>query len=351
MISINNKYFITLLFLSAFIIEGSAAFFSVYGLSKLFSGATLAVAIMSGGLEFAKVISASYLYRYWNVTGILFKTYMTSAVVILMLITSMGIYGFLSNAFQGSTLGMEKEISKLEMYEQELTRIVDNNNTLKLEKSDLQKNLNDEMSGLVIKEDSRYTDISRRASTQKRYQILFDEKELQITENNSKIENINTNISDIKLKLIDTGADVGPIIFVAKVFNVDISVAVQYIILLFIIVFDPLALALIIAYNKVLLTKNINTKNSTPIPSKEDTLQAVENSINIENDIIETKIDDEISNGVESKTDTPNETTEPHIITNLMKTYDDGNVVDVYDESVDTQSTKLYPTPIQTSSF
>ena len=107
----NSRIFPYLVGLSALLVAGSAAFYSVFGLSKLFSGATFAVIIMAGSLEFAKLVSASFLYRYWTKVNGWLKYYMTIGVVILVLITSAGIFGFLSNAYQGATVAFEKEMA------------------------------------------------------------------------------------------------------------------------------------------------------------------------------------------------------------------------------------------------
>ncbi len=89
-----SKSFNKLVGFSALSIAGSAAFFSVYGLSKLFAGAQLAVIIMAGSLEFGKLVAASFLYRYWDKINLAHKIYMTIATVVLVLITSAGIFGF-----------------------------------------------------------------------------------------------------------------------------------------------------------------------------------------------------------------------------------------------------------------
>ena len=85
---------------SALSVSGSAAFYSVFGLSKLFAGASTEVIIMAGSLEIAKLVTASLLYQYWDTINKALKYYLTLAVIILILITSMGIYGFLSAAYQ-----------------------------------------------------------------------------------------------------------------------------------------------------------------------------------------------------------------------------------------------------------
>ena len=105
----NSKYFHIWLGLSALLIAGSAAAFSVYGLAKLFSGAFLSVVIMAGSLELGKLVTASFLYRYWKVINWFQKVYMTIATIVLVFITSAGIFGYLSNAYQGATLEFEKQ--------------------------------------------------------------------------------------------------------------------------------------------------------------------------------------------------------------------------------------------------
>lgn len=256
MAHIKSKYFPALLLTSSIIVEACAVFFSVYGLTKLFAGAALAIGVMATSLELAKVVSVSYVYRYWNELGRLYRAYMVSAVVVLMLITSLGIYGFLSNAFQGSTLGLEKDIAKLTLQEDEISRVKEDNVSIKVEKDELRKSMTAELDGLVIKEESRYVDVNKRTSVSRRYQVLIKEKDKQLTENNKKIETLSQQITDSKVTMIDTGADVGPIVFVSRAFDVDVSTVVQYLILLFILVFDPLALALIIGFNKLIIDED-----------------------------------------------------------------------------------------------
>ena len=117
--------------LSALLVAGSAAYYSVFGLSKLFSGAMFAVVVMAGSLEFAKLVSASFLYRYWNKINQILKIYMTIGVVTLVFITSAGIFGFLSNAYQGATVEFEKESTKLLYKEDRLSQLEEDKQYLK----------------------------------------------------------------------------------------------------------------------------------------------------------------------------------------------------------------------------
>ena len=129
----NTKSFNKLVGFSALSIAGSAAFFSVYGLSKLFAGAQTAVIIMAGSLEFGKLVAASFLYRYWKDINPFHKVYMTIATIILILITSAGIFGFLSNAYQGATVSFEKETTALLYKEDRLEQLQDDKRFLKEE--------------------------------------------------------------------------------------------------------------------------------------------------------------------------------------------------------------------------
>ena len=128
-----SKIFPYFVGLSALLVAGSAAFYSVFGLSKLFSGATFAVIIMAGSLEFAKLVSASFLYRYWTKVNTWLKYYMTVGVVTLVLITSAGIFGFLSNAYQGATIDFEKQTTALFYKEDRLAQLEQDKEYLKAE--------------------------------------------------------------------------------------------------------------------------------------------------------------------------------------------------------------------------
>ena len=114
---------------SALSVSGSAAFYSVFGLSKLFAGASTEVIIMAGSLEIAKLVTASLLYQYWGTINKVLRTYLTIATVILIIITSMGIYGFLSAAYQETFnqltyVDNEKKFiqQKVDFYQQDVTR-------------------------------------------------------------------------------------------------------------------------------------------------------------------------------------------------------------------------------------
>ena len=111
---------------AALSVSGSAAFYSVFGLSQLFAGASTEVIIMAGALEFAKLVVASLLYQYWNVINKWLRAYLMSAVFILMVITSGGIYGFLSGAFQETNTQSQFLDKQVAIIDAKRTRFIEN---------------------------------------------------------------------------------------------------------------------------------------------------------------------------------------------------------------------------------
>ena len=230
-----SKIFPYLVGLSALAVAGSAAFYSVFGLSKLFSGATLAVIIMAGSLEFAKLVSASFLYRYWTKINLWLKYYMTVGVVTLVLITSAGIFGFLSNAYQGATIEFEKESTKLLYKEDRLSQLEEDKQYLK-----------DELEFAISELPDNYITAKRKLRAD------YNPKVLEV---NDQILDIKSEIGDLKTALIETGVDVGPAIYLARAFGTDVDSVVKFFIFILIFVFDPMAVIFVISYNVILLDR------------------------------------------------------------------------------------------------
>ena len=228
----NSRLFPYLVGLSAFLVAGSAAFYSVFGLSKLFSGAALAVVIMAGSLEFAKLVTASFLYRYWDEINRWMKTYLIVGVVTLVIITSAGIFGFLSNAYQGATVVFEKESTKLLYKQDRLDQMVEDKQFLK-----------EELEAAVAELPDNYRTAKRK---------LREEYQPKINEINTDMMELKGEIGDLKTALVETGVDVGPAIYLARVFDTDVDSVVKYFIFMLIAVFDPLAVVLVISYNLTL---------------------------------------------------------------------------------------------------
>ena len=262
---------------TALSVSASAAFYSVSGLSKLFAGASFEVIIMAGSLEVAKLVIASLLYQYWDVINKGLRVYLTVAAFILVLITSMGIYGFLSSAYQDtyrqltiknnqtSFLTQKKDFYNKDVirYDQELERISNNISTLEVAADSLQK-----------------------------YQI-----EILTLENNT-----------------DVAGELGPLEYLSKLTNTSMDRIINYLLLVIIFVFDPLAISLVIAANFAF---------DQAYPKREEEIEEVEDE--------EEKIED-----IEVKHEivTPPELTEEERL-KLFAIYGESGSLDVYEEEED----------------
>tara|TARA_R100001369_G_scaffold12502_2_gene26642 strand:+ start:14310 stop:15329 length:1020 start_codon:yes stop_codon:yes gene_type:complete len=248
-----SKYFYIWIGLSALLIAGSAAAFSVYGLAKLFSGAFLSVVVMASSLELGKLVTASFLYRYWNMINWFQKVYMTLATIVLIFITSAGIFGYLSNAYQGATLEFEKQSTELLMIDDRLEQLQDDKLFLKQEL------------------DQQVESLPENYITAKRK--LREDYNPQIRNVNEEILNIKTRKADLEIQLVSTGVDVGPAIYLARTFGTDIDTVVKFFIFILIFVFDPLAVMLVIAYNQALILRTKENEIIPGHPEKEKTQQ------------------------------------------------------------------------------
>jgi hypothetical protein len=273
----NSKIFTFLLGLSALAVATAAAIFSVTGLSMLYSGEMLYVAIAMGALEFSKIITASYLYRYWKATGFGLKTYLIIALLVLMLVTSGGIYGYLTNSYQGATIGLDKINSQTEVLDQrklnliaERERLVSDIETLRSERKSTIENRNNEIAANNLAVDSNSVKYRawRNSQVHKRYNIELTNIDnsvakytVDIDSTNVRLSRVNDAISDKKLEMIDTGVEVGPLVYMARIFNTSMDNVMKWFTLVIVFVFDPLAIALIIALN-VVLAKGRREKES-----------------------------------------------------------------------------------------
>jgi len=237
--------FITILAVTAFVIAGVAAYFSVQGIATLYAGAFISVLVMAGALEIGKLVATSFLYRYWHKTGILLKTYILAAIITLMGITSMGIFGFLTAAYQTSlieysqaTTQQEFLVSQKDILQKELDSLTTRVETLNQSRLSQEQRL-PSMSRAAAK--PVYEDIARAgeeiAQTRSRMNQIFDEiKALDV-------QTLEAQKQSGKQK------DIGTLKYAAELFNTDINTIVKWFTLAIIVVFDPLAIALVLAYN------------------------------------------------------------------------------------------------------
>jgi signal transduction histidine kinase len=245
----NSKYFYIWIGLSALFIAGSAAAFSVYGLAKLFSGAFISVVIMASALELGKLVTASFLYRYWNMINWFQKVYMTIATIVLIFITSAGIFGYLSNAYQGATLEFEKQSTELLTIEERIEQLEEDKVFLK-----------EELEVAISELPDNYITAKRK---------LREDYNPQILEINNELLEYKRTRADLEIGLVSTGVDVGPAIYLARTFGTDIDTVVKFFIFILIFVFDPLAVMLVIAYNQALMDRDKQLQDDTSIITKD----------------------------------------------------------------------------------
>lgn len=255
---------------TAFLIAGCAAFFSVYGIGLLFSGAMVATILMASSLEIGKLVSTSWLFNYWSVTNGLMKSYLVMAILVLMGITSIGIFGYLTAAHQKSALETELAENKIRTLGEQKTN--DLNNILVVNKNidkflELRR-LQEERLAITLTN----TTIARNPIQLQGIQEQIDGQitglNKQIEIENEKIKQYNENISKLDtdiytLKIETTNKkDISTFRFVAEEFNTDIRTVVKWFIIILITVFDPLAIVLLLAFN-ITLKNNSNSNNKT----------------------------------------------------------------------------------------
>ena len=265
-----KRIFPYIVLLASLSLASTAAYYSVFGLSKLFSAQAFAVVIMASILEASKLITASYLHRFWKQLTVLMKLYLTTAIIVLMMITSLGIYGFLVSAYQETAYeleNVEQEVAVLQLkrdrFQEQLLDIQEEKTSLNTNISELTAGLSNNVIQYTNSDGQLITTTS--SSTRKALQEQLQEtkirrdtlykKEIMLTDSISY-----TDVKILKLKTeSDVSAEIGPLKYVAKLSGRDTDSVINWFILLFIFVFDPLAVVLLIGANKALAKNNNNS--------------------------------------------------------------------------------------------
>ena len=258
---IQERIFPFIIATSALSVSASAAFYSVSGLSKLFAGATLAVIIMATSLEVAKLVIASLLYQYRKTIPRLLKYYLTVAAVVLVLITSMGIYGFLSAAYQETANKAGNIDAQIALVETKRDNVRDQLAVYNAEKSTINGAVADLQAGLannVIQYKDRETGeiiTTTSSSTRRALEKQLDQAIERQTELNTKIDGLNTQLFDYETEIVEIQTDnnlageLGPLKYLSGLTGIPMDKIINYLLLTIIFVFDPLAIALVIAAN------------------------------------------------------------------------------------------------------
>jgi murein DD-endopeptidase MepM/ murein hydrolase activator NlpD len=258
-----NKIFPWLVAIAAASISFSAAFYSIFGIGKMFAGASTNVMIMATSLEFAKLVIASFLYRFWNDVNKGLRAYLTIACFVLILITSAGIYGFLSSAYQDtankvensdkSTLVITKRKDmlqkQLDQAEKQLELKSNRQNTL----SDMRSRQQSNADNLIASNKSASSVRTQMNQLSKESNLLDEDiKVLQdtIASKTQQISSLETEILGISTNS-DLANEIGPLKYIAKLTGKTLDEVVNWFIIALMLVFDPLAIALVVAANFV----------------------------------------------------------------------------------------------------
>ena len=295
---IKKGFFPFIITFSALSVSASAAFYSVSGLSKLFAGASFEVIIMAGSLEVAKLIVASLLYQYWDTINKLLRTYLTVATIILVIITSMGIYGFLSAAYQDTYrqltikdnqigfLDQKREFYEkdVERYDLELERISNNIATLS----------NAKASSIQVRDTASSTGFRQTISTT---ELRLSQQRINVEEENrqnvqAKREQVADSLQKYQLEILElennseVAGELGPLQYLSELTGVPMNKIINYLLLVIIFVFDPLAISLVVA-------ANFAFNQAYPPKREEDILSIFDNDEEDKNFILEDWDEDE----------------------------------------------------------
>ncbi len=258
---ITDRIFPSLIALSAFSVSASAAFYSISGLSKLFAGAAFAVIIMAASLEIAKLVIASLLYQYRKTLPLLLKGYLSIACAILILITSMGIYGFLSAAYQETANKEGNSEARIVLIETKRDNVKEQLIVYTEEKASINKAVAELRKGLsnnkVQWRDKETGQIitSTSSRTRKALEKQLDQAIIRQTEINAKVDVLNEKIFEYETEIVETRigdgstSELGPLKYLSGLTGLPMDRIINYLLLTIIFVFDPLAIALVIAAN------------------------------------------------------------------------------------------------------
>ena len=239
-----------LMFFCALALSTSAAWYSIIGLTAIFAAAKIPIIIMGATLEVSKLVVASWLYRNWKEIPFLMKTYLTGALLVLMFLTSMGIFGFLSKSHADQSMNSGDVLAKIEMLEQKIQLEQTKIDSAKTSLSQLDAQVN-EMIGRSTSTSAINRSITIRKQQDKERITLTQ----SIQESQAKIDELREQLIPHKMQNRQLEAEVGPIKYIAALIygeNPDenlLEKAIRWVILLIVGVFDPLAVVMLIAAN------------------------------------------------------------------------------------------------------
>jgi hypothetical protein len=268
---------------TAFCIAAAAAYFSVTGIGKLFAGAAISAMVMASALELGKLVSVSFLYRHWKIVPKFLKIYMSVGSVVLILITSAGIYGYLSSAYasvaatplQTNALIQADEARKLTL-EQEMARRNQRLDQIIQLRGQQENRIDD----LIGKSQTGNTSTIRNAQSQLRdLDNTVQNLQKEVTSLSSARDSLTQNIIQNQVA-INTNSDIGTFMYVANFLGVPLDTVVKWFILIIVLVFDPLSISLVLAYNFLKIKEKENKVIELPpeVPMPPSTVATTDES-------------------------------------------------------------------------
>lgn len=274
---------ILLTLFSALFISTVAAWFSIAGLIAIFPGAPVAVGLMGTALEMGKLVSASWIYRFWNKTNMLMRTYFIVAIMVLSFITSIGIFGYLTRAYVEGTEGLNDNAEQISLLDEQILVERENITTSRGALQQMDAAVNN-----LVGDVNRVERAVQIRNSQRRERSTLS---ASITTSNTKITELQKQKSELTVGQRKLETEIGPIKYVAQlVYGTDdattIDKAVRLLVLLLIFVFDPLAILMVIAANlsmkkETSVTVVPPTKNFAETLSKSEPATHVENTTNM----------------------------------------------------------------------
>ena len=268
-------------------LSGTAAYYSVVGLSIVFVGVALPVIIMGSFLEISKIAIATYLHDKWKETYGILKIYMSIALVTLSLITSLGIYGLLSTGFQGNIAKLEINEKKIKNVEVKKKRFEEVKDELTKEKNTLDGDITKLRDGVSNNTTTQSVDrktgqVITRANdgNRKLFESQLSQAQVRRDTIAKRIDNMNDSITNLDIEILNmeskeiSGSELGALKYVSELLDWDIKRTANLFILILIFVFDPLAITLVIATNQAFKgkRKDEDSQGDTDVPHKEDTV-------------------------------------------------------------------------------
>ena len=272
-----NKHVLKfLVVLIAISLAGCAAFFSIVGLSKLFAGAAIAVMIMASTLEASKLVITSFLYQAWSTINKTLRLYLLIAISIIAIITSIGIYGFLSSAYSETKSKYDLTQTQTDSLSTQKSYYESSVDNFKLQLTTKTNQLTN-LSSIRNSQEARASQLVTNKRSSKSADRSAKETDVAIKLINLDIDNLNKNIitySDsakkMQVKITQLGlknnisSELGSLSYVARLLNVSMDSVVNVLIILLIIVFDPLAICMVLVFNSMSKTSEDNKPKEEP---------------------------------------------------------------------------------------